>query len=99
VSGHYMALEWSMVYAGMMIALPAPLWECFGSRPAVELAALLRQWAGKINMKKIKKSPPRKPTKNKTQRIKDKGPHLSTARLLEEARKERQTKTKDRKQR
>ena len=45
--------------------------------PARELAGHLRGWAAKINMLKIKKAPPRKPTKNKTARIKDKGPHLS----------------------
>lgn len=30
VSGYYMALECAMVYAGMMIALPAESWEKFG---------------------------------------------------------------------
>jgi Transposase DDE domain len=94
VSGYYMALEWAMVYAGMMIALPAREWEVFGTMPAKDLADHLRRWAAKIDLLKIKKAPPRKPTKNKTERVKDKGPHLSTARLLEEAKKERQAKTK-----
>jgi hypothetical protein len=92
VSGYYMALEWSMVYAGMMIALPAPQWEVFSSMPALELAGYLRNWAHKIDMKKIQKAPPRKPTKQKTQRITDKSPHLSTARLLDNMKKDRQTK-------
>lgn len=85
VSGYYLALEWSLVYAGMMIALPAAEWEVFGEMSAKELAAHLRDWARKIDLFKVKKSPPRKPTKNKTKRIKDKSPHLSTARLLDEA--------------
>jgi IS4 transposase len=89
VSGYYVALEWAMVYAGMMIALPAAQWEVFGPMPAAELARYLRRWATKINMAKIKKAPPRKPTKRKTERIKDKSPHLSTARLLEEAKRRR----------
>jgi len=93
VSGYYMALEWAMVYAGMMIALPAEEWEVFGPMSAKKLAKYLRLWATKINMEKIKKAPPRKPTKEKTKRIKDKSPHLSTARLLDEAKKSRQTKT------
>lgn len=93
VSGYYMALEWSLVYAGMMIALPAAEWTPFAQMSAQELAGHLRAWAGKINMRKIKKSPPRQPTKNKSKRIKDKSPHLSTARLLEEARNARPTKT------
>jgi hypothetical protein len=93
VSGYYMALEWSLVYAGMMIALPAREWEVFGRMSAKELAGHLRDWASKINLDKIKKAPPRKPTKQKTKRIKDDSPHLSTARLLDEAKKARQPKT------
>jgi hypothetical protein len=97
VSGYYMALEWSLVYAGMMIALPAQQWEVFGDMPAKELAAYLRDWATKIDMIKIKKAPPRKPTKNKSKPIKDKSPHLSTARLLEDAKlKRRETNQKRR---
>jgi hypothetical protein len=37
-------------------------------------------------------------SKEKSKRIKDKSPHLSTARLLDEAKKDRQTKTKGRNQ-
>jgi len=85
VSGYYVALEWSVVYAGMMIALPPQEWEAFARMPAAELAGHLRDWAGRVNMEKIKKAPPRKPTKEKTKRIKDDSPHLSTARLLAEA--------------
>lgn len=94
VSGYYMALEWGLVSEGMMIALPAPEWEPFAAMPAKDLAAHLRHWATKINMAKIKKAPPRKPTKNKTQRIKDDSPHLSTARLLQEAKQNRKSATK-----
>ena len=96
VSGYYMALEWSLVYAGMMIALPAPRWEVFACISAKELAGHLRDWAAKIDMLKIKKAPPRKPTKNKTVPIKDKSPHLSTARLLEEAKQNRKKNSKGR---
>jgi Transposase DDE domain len=92
VSGYYMALEWSVVYAGMMIALPAAEWEVFAQMSAEELASHLRYWAGKVNMKKIKKAPPRKPTKQKSEPIKDDSPHVSTARLLDEARGARQEK-------
>lgn len=99
VSGYYVALEWAMVYAGMMIALPAQQWEKFGPMSAKKLARYLRNWASKIDMIKIEKAPPRKPTENKTTRIKDKSPHLSTARLLEEAKKDRKTKMKSQKQR
>lgn len=92
VSGYYMALEWAMVYPGMMIALPAAEWEVFGRMPGKELASYLRVWAGKVNLERIKKAPPRKPTKEKPRRIKDKSPHVSTARLIDEAKKARQAK-------
>ena len=98
VSSYYMALEWSLVYAGMMIALPAPVWQVFAHMSAAELASQLRLWASKVNLMKIKKAPPRKPTKEKSKPIKDKSPHLSTARLLQEAKKERETKSKVRNQ-
>lgn len=92
VSGYYLALEWAVVYAGMMIALPAEQWEVFGALSSRELAHYLRDWACKINMEKIKKAPPRNPTQEKTKPIKDKSPHLSTARLLDQAKKKRQKK-------
>jgi IS4 transposase len=86
VSGYYMALEWATVYAGMMIALPAAHWEVFGQLSAKELARYLREWATKVDMEAIRKAP-RRPTKQKTKPIKDTSPHLSTARLLSEAKK------------
>ena len=92
VSGYYLALEWAMVYPGMMIALPASEWEVFGRMSGTELAGYLRDWAGKINLERVKKAPPRKPTTNKTQRIKDTSPHVSTARLINAAKKVRQAK-------
>jgi IS4 transposase len=92
VSGYYMAMEWSGVYLGMMIAVPASEWTVFGTMSAGELAKYLREWAAKINLLKIKKAPPRKPTKKKSPRIEDKSPHLSTARLLEAAKVERAAK-------
>lgn len=92
VSGYYVALEWSAVYAGMMIALPAVYWEKYGDLSAGVMASYLREWARRVRMEKIKKSR-RRPTKHKTQPIKDASPHLSTARLLEEA-KQRKAKRK-----
>lgn len=98
VSGYYVALEWSLVYPGMMIALPAEQWEVFGPMPVVQLAAYLRAWAAAVDLGKVRKAPPRKPTKRETPRIKDRSPHLSTARLLEEARNGRRKAAKGRRQ-
>ena len=92
VSGYYLALEWAMVYPGMMIALPASEWEVFGRMSGAELAGHLRDWAGKINLERVKKAPPRKLTTTTTRRFKDTSPHVSTARLLNEAKKVRQAK-------
>jgi hypothetical protein len=99
VSGYYMALEGGLVYAGMLIALPAREWEGFGQMSAAQLAGYRRDWASKINREKIKKAPPRKPTRQKTKRSKDDSPHLSTARLLDEAKKDHKTKPRVRNQR
>lgn len=82
VSGYYMALEWSAVYPGMMVALPPHHWEQFSHLSTPIIAERLRDWAGRINLKKFRKAPPRKPTKHPTPRIKDRKAHLSTARLL-----------------
>ena len=98
VSGYYVALEWATVYSGMMIAVPDPEWVVFGTMPAEQLAQLLRTWAARINVKKIKKSPPRPPTKKKAERINDSSPHVSTARLLDDAKKNRQAQNRQRKQ-
>jgi hypothetical protein len=97
VSGFYVALEWMLVYAGMMIALPAQQWRPFGPMPPQQLAGLLRQWATKVNLLKIKKAPPRPPKKPKPKPTKDKSTHLSTARLLDEAKRLQQTKAEGRK--
>jgi IS4 transposase len=94
VSGYYMAMEWSLVYAGMMVALPDEQWGAFGVMPSRELAGYLRAWSGKVNLAKFRKSPPRKPTKRKPPRIKDRSTHLSTARLLQRAKQDRSAKQK-----
>jgi hypothetical protein len=94
VSGYYVAQEWSVVYAGMMVALPEERWTCFGTMSAVELAGHLRAWSGRVNLKKFQKSPPRKPTKHKPPRIKDRSTHISTAQLLRQAKQDRRTKKK-----
>jgi IS4 transposase len=97
VSGYYMAQEWSVVYPGMMVALPSEQWVRFGAMPACELAGWLREWSGKVDLRKFKKSPPRKPTQRKPPRIKDRSTHVSTAQLLnaakEQQRQHRRAKT------
>jgi IS4 transposase len=83
VSGYYVAQELSGVYAGMMIAIPSPHWEQFRDMPASRLAALLRGLAARVKLERFEKHP-RKPTKKPTPKVRDDGPHLSTARLLDQ---------------
>jgi len=97
VSGFYVALEWMLVYAGMMIALPAERWQPFGPMPPQQLAELLRRWAAKVNLLKIKKAPPRPPKKPRPKPVKDRSTHLATARLLDEAKRLQQSKARGRK--
>jgi hypothetical protein len=85
VSGYYIAQEWSGVYAGMLVALPPPEWKRFATVSSGEMAVYLREWAGRVNLKKLRKSPPRKPTQQKSPRINDRKVHVSTARLLAQA--------------
>jgi len=82
VSGYRIATRWSLVYPGMMVALPPEEWERWGRLSSRELAGYLRDWAGRIDWRKIRKSPPRQPTKHPSPRIKDRKVHVSTARLL-----------------
>ncbi|MDY3558865.1 hypothetical protein R5W23_006039, partial [Gemmata sp. JC673] len=48
-------------------------------------------WAKKNNLKNVKTSPPSNPTKAKTERIEDKSLHVSTARLLADDKRNRQS--------
>lgn len=83
VSGYYVAMEWAAVYAGMMIALPAGLWEDYGRMPLGEFATLMRRLAAKVALeryKKQKRGPKRKPTP----KVDDGVPHRSTAKVLQE---------------
>ncbi len=92
VSGYYVALEWASVYAGMMIALPPVHWEVYGGLSAAVMASYLREGVQQVRLASIKKSA-RRPTKQKTQPSRDASPQVSTARLLQEAKKSR-TKSK-----
>jgi IS4 transposase len=82
LSVYYAALDIQQVYRGMMIALPAPQWERFGTLGAVELAAALREMARAINLARYRKSTrgPKKPVARKVYRN---GGHVSTHKLLQ----------------
>jgi IS4 transposase len=82
LSGYYLALEIEQMYPGMMVAIPAKHWVCWGQLNPQELAGLLKELAGKVDLAKYKKTP-RGPKKKPPKRTAYKnGSHLSTAKVL-----------------
>jgi hypothetical protein len=83
LSSYYVALEIQRTHSGMMVALPASVWEFVRELSSIELAELLRQIAGGIDRTRYRKAtrgpkrppPKRKPYKN--------GGHVSTHKLLQ----------------
>lgn len=84
VSGYYLALELTRMYAGMMIAIPEEHWEVFQGMSQQQMVRLLRQLAEKMVLARYRKHR-RLPKKPAPKRIHEKDrPHVATAELLEE---------------
>lgn len=84
VSGYYLALEISRMYAGMMVAIPEEHWEVFQQCSPEEMVCLLRKLAKGIELARYRKQR-RSPKKPVPERTYDKNhPHVATAQLLEE---------------
>jgi IS4 transposase len=83
VSWHRLCTHLSRVYGGMTIAIPASAWRIFHRFTDDQLADLLRELAGKVDMAKFHKHPrgPKKPPPKKRSGAKIK--HVATARILE----------------
>jgi Transposase DDE domain len=83
-SRYFMAGEIARVHEGMMIALPAQEWVGFRDMPLEEFAAFLRKVAQQVQLHRYPKSHrgPKKPKPKR--RYSKKHPHVSTARLLNE---------------
>lgn len=85
LSSFYLAQEVERNYSGMMIAIPATQWQIFSQMPLEQVCSTLMHLAGNVNLKKFASSP-RKPKKLKPQPCwNKKQPHVSTARLLAQA--------------
>lgn len=82
VSWYYVCLHLSKVYAGMMMAVPAPHWDIFRRLDVKDFAALLRELAAKIDWRRFRKHPrgPKKPPPKKLSGAKIH--HVATARIL-----------------
>jgi IS4 transposase len=93
VSNYYIAAELETTSRGMMIAIPQPHWQAFGRMTVAEFVAVLLMLAGKINLRHFKKHPrgPKKPQPKRT--YDPKHPHVSTARLLAEQRRQKRRNT------
>jgi hypothetical protein len=81
LSNFYMTDEISSVYRGMMIALPPPKWTVFQTMSPEQLADLLTQWAGRIDLNKYRKAT-RGPKKAGRARPNGRLKHVATAQLL-----------------
>lgn len=82
ISNYYLVEEIQGTYRGMMIAIPASVWEIFGQMSLPMFCTMLQQWASQVDLQRFsstprgrKKSPPQR--QNNPHR-----PHVSTARLL-----------------
>jgi hypothetical protein len=85
LSNFYLTEEISAVYRGMMIALPPEEWVGFQTMSQAELSKMLRRWAGCIDLGNYRKHT-RGPKKPRPARPNAKFHHVSTKKLLDEAR-------------
>lgn len=95
VSPFYIANEIAQIRLGMDIAIPPQHWRVFETANVSEVASLLVDLAGNIDLGTFRRHP-RGPKKPQAKRVKSKRrPHVSTARLLilrkEKEKKERST--------
>lgn len=81
LSNFYMTDEISSVYRGMMIALPPMKWTVFQAMSQEQLADLLTEWAGRIDLKNYRKAPGRA-QKGAPARPNSHLKHVATAQLL-----------------
>jgi len=82
ISGYYLNLEIRGTYDGMMIAIPEKHWKVFRTLEVRELAKVLKEIAGHLQLSRYRKHPrgPKKPPPRKAAYAN--GGHVSTFRLL-----------------
>lgn len=82
ISGYFLSLEITGTYEGMMIAIPEEHWSIFRTMSVSELAEVIRELAGRLQLERYQKHPrgPKKkfPPKERT----TKGGNVSTIKLL-----------------
>jgi Transposase DDE domain len=82
ISGYYLNLEIRGTYEGMMIAIPEAHWRIFRTLNVSELASVLKELAGHLELSRYQKHPrgPKKPPPKKMAYAN--GGHVSTFKIL-----------------
>jgi IS4 transposase len=83
LSDYYLVEEVQGTFRGMMIALPAPLWQPLREMSVEQFALVLQKWATVVNLKRFSSSPRGQKKAKPKPTFDPKHPHVSTARLLE----------------
>lgn len=83
LSDFYLVDEIQGIYRGMMIAIPPPQWEVFGTYSLDQIAELLQRLADGVNLKRFLKATRGKKKKRESLIVNSNHRHVSTARLLE----------------
>lgn len=86
ISSYYLADEIRRVYDGMMIAIPPQKWQPLGALELGQTAALLKDLATQMDLAKYQSHPRGKKKKTPKPKRQKNVPHVSTARLLAQAR-------------
>jgi hypothetical protein len=85
ISSYYLSGEIRRVYEGMMIAIPAEQWQDLSQLDVSQTATLLQELAAKIELSKFRSHPRGKKKKIPKPPYNKNKPHVSTARLLAQA--------------
>jgi hypothetical protein len=93
VSNYFLTDEINGNYRGMMVALPPKEWEVFQTLRTTAMAAQLQRWARSADLENYPKHP-RGPKKPKQRCPNAQFQHVSTWKLLEERRQQKQSKRK-----
>ncbi|NJM97472.1 MAG: IS4 family transposase [Phormidesmis sp. RL_2_1] len=89
LSDFYLVEEVQGTFRGMMIALPASIWQLFEQMSVEGFADTLKEWAAIVNLKRFQSSPRGSKKPAPKDKFDPKHPHVSTARLLKQKKNKR----------
>ena len=82
ISGYYIAHEISGTHIGLEIAIPEEEWQAFRTMPTSQVAQLLIELAGLMQLSKYKKHPRGHKKKIQKKKTGKNAPHVSIAKIL-----------------